>query len=358
MYIKISFVCMCLLMNIYTAFAQVALTESCNKPIIGDKVKRQLVDGICCDGCGDDIVWDFSGCTIKDETFPIRFSMDSSSFKSSEPGLRKYYIQSGDTLLVRGYQSSYVNMNYTVPLIEITYPFNHGDSISSLFSGRGKYCNSYNISHNGTRIVMADAKGSILLPNNMILKDVERIHKITLNNILIEGLEQNLVDTATTKQEMVEEYYWYVKHCRYPIFEYRKSSSYNKGTVIGSQTESYCYLPDSVINKAISYADYILNKNQHSRQTEKLSENSDNAIDYKLSQTGNIIQLSYSTTVNTKVTFIIAGITGIIYLNNTKSCKPGERYSITFDCNGFRPGEYIIYINLNGIVNSETIQIK
>lgn len=39
-------------------------------------------------------------------------------------------------------------------------------------------------------------------------------------------------------------------------------------------------------------------------------------------------------------------------------CHKGEIYKIGFNCSGYQPGEYVIYINVNGKTNSKKIHIK
>ncbi len=340
--------------------AQITLLEQVNKPVIGDRIDRHIVTGLYSGDRGDNVLWDFSDAIISDDIFPIRFSFDSIGFKSVEFGIRNYYLQRDDTMLIHAYQSSLEYMYYTQPPIFITYPFCYGDSIASSFSGKGNYCNTYNLSHTGMRIVMADAKGNILLPDQRVLTDVLRVHTFTLNNILLEGLESNLIDSAKAKQELIENYSWYVRGCRYPVFEYSIKTSYNKETQVASTYSSYCYLPDSVIDKSMSFEE-ALHKGISDIKSSTYANNHGEKmlpIDYHMLQSDNTIQLSYSTTTNAMVTFIIASNMGMIYQNKSFHCEGGETYETTFNCNGYRPGGYILYINVNGIVSSEKFQVK
>lgn len=354
--LRLTNLCIYIIVCIYTTFAQTALSESQNKPIVGDRIERHIVQGLSYDSSGDSVFWDFSNCRIMDDIVPITFATDTVGFKSFEPGIKNYYFQNEEKVLLRSSKSQYTNINYTTPLLVMKYPLNYGDSISSPFAGNGSFCKSYNISHNGTRTILADAKGDIAIPGNMVLRDVLRIHSITYNNVLLEGLEPNLQDTATAKQEIEDMYHWYIKNCRYPIFEYRKNSSYNNGILIGSQVESYCHLPDSVINNSITYEDFVFNGD--SNASNEIGEKAESPIDYTISQIRNSINLSFQTTTNTTVIFIVTNSQGIVFQNKTIHCEKGERYSTVFNCNGYKLGEYVLYINTNGIVNSEKIQIK
>lgn len=330
---------LCLAFYQHATFAQ-SITELQNKPTAGDKIERQVVEGINCGNKGNNILWDFSNCKLKEEISPIRISSDSLGFHNSELGLRSYYVQSGDSLLKYAFHSKLEKMTYRKPQIVMLYPFNYGDSISSPFYGEGTFCNSYRLSHCGTRTILADAKGNILLPDHKIIKEVLRIHTITSNNILLEGRDANLIDTATTKQELTEDYLWYAKGYRYPVFEYHVSTSYGNGQKVGTSSIAYCNLPDIFIDDAVSLTETRI------------------PMEYKISQTGNSIQISYTTMVDAAISFVIANTTGMVYQNKRYSCKACEKYNANFNCSGYPRGEYILYINANGIVKSEKFQLK
>ncbi|UKK72564.1 hypothetical protein L6467_01545 [Segatella bryantii] len=338
--------------------AQLVLTESTNKQIAGDKVVYNLVEDIFHGAMGEDVVWDFSNCNILDNTYPIYFKSDSIGIKSIEPGLQKYHIQVGDTLFMRAYRTSLETMNYTLPIISMCYPFSYGDSITSQFTGKGKYCESYDKSQHGTKMIVGDAKGRIILPNNSVLNDVLRVHSVTYSDVALEGLEPNLVDTAKTKQVLIDKYDWYVKGYRYPVFEYRISTSYNDGLQVASKTESYCSLPDSVMQLAKS----IDEKGQHCEEYFKVANDSliqdEFPMIYQKALVDNMLSLAYKTTIKATVTFVVASTTGIIYQNKTCNCEAGEMYETSFNCNGYKPGGYILYINVNGKISSEKFQVK
>lgn len=329
----------CLAFYQYTTFAQ-SITELQNKPHIGDKIERQVIEGIYCGKKGDHILWDFSNCTFKEENSPIRVSSDSLGFHCSEAGLQSYYLLSGDSLLKHAFRSKLEEITYKKPQIAMLYPFTYSDSISSSFYGEGTFCDTYQLSHHGTRTIIADAKGSIILPDNKIIKEVLRVHTVTSNNILLEGMDANLVDTATTKQELAEDYLWYAKECRYPIFEYHISTSYGNGKKIGTQSAAYCYLPNNLMDNVVSLKETRI------------------PMDYKVSQMGCSILISYSTKSEATINFIITNTMGVVCQNKTYSGKAGENHNASFNCYGYPSGEYILYVNVNGIVNSEKFHLK
>lgn len=131
----------CLAFYQYTTFAQ-SITELQNKPHIGDKIERQVIEGIYCGKKGDHILWDFSNCTFKEENSPIRVASDSLGFHCSEAGLQSYYLLSGDSLLKHAFRSKLEEITYKKPQIAMLYPFTYSDSISSSFYGEGTFCDT------------------------------------------------------------------------------------------------------------------------------------------------------------------------------------------------------------------------
>lgn len=342
--------------NLFTQ-AQVSITSEQNLPIIGDKVYLQTVTGVQSGTDGANVLWDFSDCDFLKKEKLVRFALDSLGFKSSAPGLRKFYLRSGDTLFIRAYQSNMETMTYSHPPVVMAYPFSYGDSISSSFQGKGIFCGKYHVSHDGVSTVKADALGAVLLPDNKLLTDVLRIHSMTTKRVLLEGMEPNLIDSAKAKVEVVEDFYWYANGCRYPILEYHIGTSFDNGAKVASDTTAYCCLPDSVMDKAKSYISDNYWKFKTSAEPVGNSK-IDNLIKYDLSQENNILRLSYSTTIKGTVSFVIASTMGMVYQSKAYVCQPDAECQVEFNCNGYQPGGYVVYISINGVVTSEKFQVK
>ena len=207
--------------------AQIILTRESNSPVVDDRIVRHAISELCSEGKGKNCVWDFSDNVVQEEVSPIHFSKDTSGFKSLEPGNCRYYKDIGDSIWIYGYRSKLETMSYSSPQLFMTYSLCYGDSIFTIFSGEGKFCEDYTLSHNGSKIIMADAWGSILLPGSRALPNVLRVHTIVSKNVLLEGLAPNLSDTAKAKQEIEENFLWFMKGCRYPVFEHRMGTSFS-----------------------------------------------------------------------------------------------------------------------------------
>lgn len=340
-------------------FLQAQITSHQNLPMVGDNLCLHAVDGVYCGSSGVNVLWNFSNCDIRDYTLTKRITSSTAGLRIVEPEMRKFYSVSGDTLFLCAYQTPIETIEYAQPQVAFVYPFNYGDSISYSFSGKGMFSETYSLSYNGTKVMMADAVGDLLLPDNKMLKNVLRVHSVTFNNKWLEGLESNLVDSATSKLEVNDEYYWFAKECRYPVFEYHIGSSYSAGAQVASDTVAYCYLPDSVMEKAVPYVENNLigNNFENNSRTGK-EENAEKLISYNISQTGNILHLSYMVKKLANVTFALVNNMGIVFQNKSFTCKPNEEHDIAFNCMGYAPGIYVIYINVNGIATCEKFKIK
>lgn len=357
--IRVIVLCLSITLNNLPTSAQESLTETNNKPIIGDKIERNAIEGISYESKGENIIWDFSNCNIKETQSFIKFSTDTLGYKSIEPGIRKHYIQKDNNIWMYAYQSMLITLKYTKPLLTLLFPFHYGDSISSSFYGHGLYCNTYKLTNNGTRTIIADAYGKIILPNKSLLPDILRIHITTTKDVLLEGLQTNHADSAIAKQEISENYLWFAEGSRYPIFEYCTNTSYDKGKPIASQTKAYCYLPDEILRKTIPYEIWSIDKNSYLQKS--LSNNTDKLNDYlsfNITINNKVINISYRTFLDTDINFIITNSKGMVYQSKKIKCHKGEINNIGFNCSGYQPGEYVIYINVNGKTNSKKIHIK
>ena len=57
------------------------------------------------------------------------------------------------------------------------------------------------------------------------------------------------------------------------------------------------------------------------------------------------------------ITTIVANHMGMLCMSRQWTQAAGHGYSMQIDCNGLRPGIYILYINVNGKVYSEKVTL-
>lgn len=348
---------LCLEVFFLDSKAQLPITRESNIPLAGDRIAYKLVDGTISEFKGDSVLWDFSNLHIGKRCKPIRFATDTLSIRSVEPGVRRFYHVKEDAILLRGVQSTLDSIIYSESQVVMKYPFNYGDSISSSFCGQGKYCETYNMTEYGTLTVVADARGRILLPNGMELTNVLQLHCILRKTQQFENHGSAQADTTAIKQEINETFYWYSPYCRYPVFAHQTYTCYADNTPVSSQSQAFCYLPDSVMEKLIC-DDIKKCERAYSHRETSFVEGKGNVEDipfsYHVQQSGNVVKLnSFRSSIDTNVRFIVASTMGVTYQAKNINCQLGKTYELTFDCAGYPPGNYLIYINANGIVVSE-----
>ncbi len=80
-------------------------------------------------------------------------------------------------------------------------------------------------------------------------------------------------------------------------------------------------------------------------------------IHYNIETEGKVIRLLYDLDENATITTIVANHMGFLSVYNQWTQQAGQGYSAQIDCNGLRPGIYILYINVNGKIYSEKVTL-
>ena len=321
-------------------------------PIPGHYIERLSVNRLAIGNAGDSVVWDFSNIEIVADTFPQHYVTRENGYRCKEIDKTSLFHVNNDSTLLCAYRSRLDNVVFDLPQLTMTYPLSYGDSASAPFSAKGKYCGIYDIRINGIRKIKADACGKIILAEDITLDNVLRVHSTTTKNILLDGRDLNGKNEAESKQEISEEYFWYIENCRYPIFEYTISSSFHEGKLIATKNHALCNLPDSLFEQLDILNDSI------GASKESLNTKDVPPIEYKLAQDGNIIKILYTSSADVDIMFIIANTNGILCQQQHCKATLGQSTEVTFNCTGYSPGSYIMYINVGGKVLSETFYIK
>ncbi len=131
---------------------------------------------------GPDQVWDFSDLknhgevtsylkpvagslfddTCKNSNILIQEESRTWLLKATPEGLEEYGSSTGQSVLI-----------YDVPIKRFPFPFEYGSSLAGEYSGT--YLNSPGTTVAGTYATEADGFGTLILPNNVVLKDVIRV---------------------------------------------------------------------------------------------------------------------------------------------------------------------------------------
>ena len=134
---------------------------------------------------GENVLWDFSKLKTLNEKYKVKYYTpitkrggDSICITCLEHRTMYRYVNKGDSLLLMGFENSGTKITYQVPQYVMRFPFMFGDSISSSFVGFGSHEHSVSTEANGKLTVVADAIGTLILPDGDTLLDVLRVRSI------------------------------------------------------------------------------------------------------------------------------------------------------------------------------------
>lgn len=223
----------------------------------GDEHYFNITNNIDPGLAGPSKIWDFSNLENKSTLTSYMYNAYSSPNSADIPEANsvlmefdtKFYFKVSERIIE---QYGTVTKNNTItkfdkPFVKMIFPFNYGDSYSGDFSGTIEGANNYKTNFTGTYVLEADAYGTLILPGNIVYKNVFRIKTIK---------EQCFNNTNSCNCVTIS-FKWYSEDIRYPLL-----------TIIQNQTTKG--------TKTIRTAYYSKseNKTNENKQTPKLvSEN-------------------------------------------------------------------------------------
>lgn len=335
------------------SLAQTPLLPESNMMRSGDQIYRQEVEFFDPGEAGQNIVWDLSGVEILEEKESLTFWCDSDSirYQAFEPFKILKYEFREDSLLHTGYETSLQQIGYNQPLMLCRYPYTYGDRHVQTFRGNGEYCKRYLLESNGTFESEADATGSIILSTGDTLQHVLRIHTINTSAIS-QRLPGQTIDTLNLKQRIEEKYIWYALGYRYPVFESTSVTILNNLNPVTCQQKAYSTLFDDQ-----ELEDDEINENIRDFLATCSPSETEPCIQYEISVEGGTIQIAYTALQDIHIQGIVCDRMGLVYQRQSASNLQGESAVLTFNSN-LRRGIYIIYLNVNGDIHTETIELN
>lgn len=314
-----------------------------------DVICKQEVENLELGSSGRDVVWDFRELDIRKKKYMVEYCCDSllQIFKY-EPTFMEQYKFGCDTLFKAKYENPITNIIYNKPIVDMIYPMAYGNIYAAEFEGKGTYCHHNCLSISGSVLLEADADGMILFSERDTLRNVLRVHSQTISTI---GIERNSVTTDSTKwiKSIENTYRWYVCGYRYPLFETRNQTLHDGIGNVRHNRISFQTPPDILeqLNDSL---------NQELRRMQALRQNSEtNTMPYSIKVTGSKVTINYSLTSKATIKAIVSDSKGIIYRQESHKDEAGDDYSLSISLEGLRRGEYILYVNINGIIYSNTI---
>ena len=350
---------------------------------IGDKVKKQHVENMPLASTGRHTLWDFSEMELSGKSHRVKYSpadingLDS-LIAGTEHRTRSYYRCTQDSLLLCGYEDNLNRVSYDRPELLLHLPLRYGDRSEGVFHGTATYCEKMFMRVCGSYTVETDGTGSMVLPSGDTLRHVSRVHlrELALQqyypHIMTERELQTYVDSiapytadsivqrlsADSLTTVTDTYRWYAAGYRYPILEYMTTGW--QGEAPGETTILYCSPEEQKL-----YSD---EENEQVReclaQADRQGGNDNNAVPSpsalsrcEVSVHGQMVRVSFDLSKDAMVTGLVCTVSGMVQRQQSQRFAAGADNQMGLDCSGLRKGEYVLYLNVNGTVQSYAVSL-
>lgn len=336
--------------------AKHSLSVAANTPRAGETSARIMVTYTPPGQDGENVLWDFSR-SEDIQSAPVQYicSRDS-SLLCIETGRKHHFELRNDSLFLSETESALYSIHYDKPLLLASYPLAYNDTIHSSYHGTGTYCKTYPLEINGTITTIVDGYGTMCLQEGDTVHNVLRLHSTRTTSLqMLENTDSILSRQMPSKQEMEEQYLWYARGYRYPLYEIVTRKWYHDAKQVTSaniafrsNSDNLRQLDDSV-NHAIQLQDSLLAV----RQAEKSS-----IIKYTVTTSGTHTTLRYTLAKSATIQALLCDSSGFVFRRMSASGEPDIENEMDIDCTGLRRDVYILYLNVNGQVYTETISMK
>lgn len=184
--------------------SQTILVASLNLPRCGDRTEWQEISCRGTGSAGADACWDLSASRVLDNSREREYFVldDSCTLFSVDDTTQKTCTLRNDTLLTACVESNQWKTAFKEPIVEYAFPTCFGDSLSGPCQMQIMYCDGSRKTLPGTYSVVADAWGTLILP------DCD-----TLHNVL------RVCTSLRTSRSEKRFYRWYAAGYRYPVLE-------------------------------------------------------------------------------------------------------------------------------------------
>ena len=304
---------------------------------------------------GKDRVWDFSRKLSSKKSQKVMICKDSADIISiTDDGRMGYYYFRSDTLMLLGTESPKETRNYRKKKAVMRFPLVYNDSICKSFRCEGVYCGTHPFRELGSTVAKVDAEGVVVMAEGDTVRNVKRVHTIDSYSVCMD-ISYAALDTAKLTQVIDERHAWYLPESEYPVIEDVTSTTFLNMDAIGTTRSAYCNLPEYKVSDYITEVDEYTDEGQDG-SFDELAES--DIIHYMVETNGSKVVISYDLDDDACISTVVASHMGVTYRHCSWTQKAGQGYCAQIDCGGLRRGTYILYINVNGKVYSEKVNIE
>jgi hypothetical protein len=365
--------------------SQYVITKENNLIRGGDLIVKQQVVYVNPGKPGENKIWDFSGITTMNEKYKVSYrSYNDTVITGTEHRTIYKYALKSDTLYMTGHENPLTLLSDSIPQVFLSFPFAYCSKIDKDFLFNGKYSEVSSLISIGHTTIVADAYGTITLPDADTLNNVIRVRtlndsririydpKTTVNSV-VNFVDSLAVDTLTRHREEI--YRWYAEGYRYPVFETVTHTYYKNDKPLSHFNTAFYYPPreqqfevEDSINSMIrerliknndnDFSNSIRNWDKDNNRnnagiTEKTTEEFDSSNgEFTVStKTGNVT-VEYNLSVNSEIEIILTDLHGRVCGYVPLHMQVTGSYAETITRNNLNPGDYILSFIVNGEVSS------
>lgn len=356
------------------------ITERYNSPRSGDEIIKQQVEFKDIGRIGENVIWDFgklksindeysliySSPNLLENTYyilgrdTIQATNNSTQYLIGTEHSTMYYLQiQNESLNVLGHENATTSLKYTPALLSMTYPANYNEAHQKKYASKGLYSCRIPFESQGEVRQIADAYGVMILPSGDTLRNVMRVKTIQTIKETIYDVNNNI---NTILNMNVENYKWFSKGYRYPIFETIKTITQDSvdtnafSTAFFFPPQEHLYLDTDPDNLAV--LDSLWNiDHQIPDVTDPTQETPDANLSYNFypNPVETMLTVEYYLEKPSSVTISLYNLEGRLMKTIVKPVSLSGVYSEQIDCSSLAKGTYIISIGTGYKVYSDKV---
>lgn len=351
-----------------------------------DQVEKQTVAYTAPTEGGQDIVWNFQGLEEQETCYTAGYQEAAGRkgiIVGTEQAALNYYRQTGDSLLLWGYENNLERVDYDRPILLLHTPLQYGEQWNGMFHGTKAYCEKLFSRVFGIYSAVMDATGIMLLPSGDTLRHVSRVHTTEVRaeqlyqqvstaaglKALIDSMTPYNADSIRKRMNdgrilvQTDTYRWYAAGYRYPVLETIITGPLGKEPVYTASL--YC-APEEQEKQADDdngrlrelLAQQASADHGSGNNGAKSAAQHDAMSHCAVAVNGRTVTVTYNLTDDATVTGLVCTVSGMVLRQQSQHSGPGSGYRIELDCSGLRHGEYVLSLNVNGKVTSHTVSLK
>lgn len=260
-----------------------------------------------------------------------------------------YFYQTFDSLVLLGHENVAVKQENLQPLMNLRFPLNYGEQVSSPYQSKGLYSGAVNIQSEGNITMHADAFGKMILPSGDTISPVLRVKT---EQTILDTSEGLISEIENDKGRLLKTYRWYTKGYRYPIFETVECINLNDDSQLFTTAfyfplQDHLYLDTDPDNLALldELWDYTEEDQENFTDVDLFNEEQE-GLQPRIypNPVSDILHVEYRLEKDCPVNIIMATIDGKVVKNIYQQQQQAGDQHEEIDCSQLMTGVYLLKI--------------